>query len=241
MTEPVPIQRALCLKHILSHKATAIQEGELLVGERGAAPKAVPTYPEICLHSMDDLTILDTRDKVPYRVSQEPRSIYEKEIIPFWQGKTIRERIFSSVGQDWLDAFEAGIFTEFQEQRSPGHTACESMIYTMGFLDLKKKIQETIEGLDYFHDPAAMDHKNQLTAMNIAADALVALIRSYFSMDGHHVQFNVVSLKTLEDAQKHSEKHRDLIVRVAGYSDYFVDLTIPLQKEIMRRTEHDAW
>ena len=64
------------------------------------------------------------------------------------------------------------------------------------------------------------------------------LIRSYFRLDGHHIQFNVVSAETLRDAKKHPENHRDLIVRVAGYSDYFVDLTDALQDEIIERTEH---
>ncbi|MCK5165048.1 MAG: hypothetical protein KAQ72_15080, partial [Desulfobacula sp.] len=64
------------------------------------------------------------------------------------------------------------------------------------------------------------------------------LIRSYFKMDGHHVQFNVVSEKTLRQAQKHPENYQDLIVRVAGYSDYFVDLTKALQEEIICRTAH---
>jgi formate C-acetyltransferase len=60
-------------------------------------------------------------------------------------------------------------------------------------------------------------------------------------MDGHHMQFNVVTADTLREAQKHPEKYRDLIVRVAGYSDYFVDLNVDLQNEIIRRTEHQAF
>jgi formate C-acetyltransferase len=69
-------------------------------------------------------------------------------------------------------------------------------------------------------------------------DKLSHLVRSYFKMDGHHIQFNVVSADTLREAQKQPEKHRDLIVRVAGYSDYFVDLSQELQNEIILRTEH---
>ena len=65
------------------------------------------------------------------------------------------------------------------------------------------------------------------------------LVRSYFRMDGHHIQFNVVNAETLREAQKHPEKYRDLIVRVAGYSDYFNDLGEDLQEEIILRTEHD--
>ncbi len=63
------------------------------------------------------------------------------------------------------------------------------------------------------------------------------LVRSYFKMDGHHIQFNVVTANTLRKAQKNPEKYRDLIVRVAGYSDYFVDLGVDLQNEIIGRSE----
>lgn len=71
-------------------------------------------------------------------------------------------------------------------------------------------------------------------------DKIAHLVRTYFRMDGHHIQFNVVTAETLHAAQKHPEKYRDLIVRVAGYSDYFVDLTQELQDEIIRRTAHEA-
>ena len=67
------------------------------------------------------------------------------------------------------------------------------------------------------------------------------LIRTYFRLDGHHIQFNVVDAATLREAQKHPENHRDLIVRVAGYSDYFVDLGEDLQNEILHRTEHQGF
>ena len=80
----------------------------------------------------------------------------------------------------------------------------------------------------------------QLLADDNGIEKVVHLIRAYFRMDGHHVQFNVVSADTLRDAQKHPEKHRDLIVRVAGYSDYFVDLGVSLQDEIIKRTEQCA-
>jgi len=72
-------------------------------------------------------------------------------------------------------------------------------------------------------------------------DKLSHLIRSYFKMDGHHIQFNVVTAETLRAAQKNPEKYRDLIVRVAGYSDYFVDLGVDLQNEIIKRTEHSRY
>jgi formate C-acetyltransferase len=72
-------------------------------------------------------------------------------------------------------------------------------------------------------------------------DKLAHLVRSYFKLDGHHIQFNVVTAETLRAAQRNPEKYRDLIVRVAGYSDYFCDLTTPLQNEIIARTEHQGF
>lgn len=71
-------------------------------------------------------------------------------------------------------------------------------------------------------------------------DKLAQLVRSYFRMDGHHIQFNVVDAETLREAQRHPEQHRDLIVRVAGYSDYFCDLSKELQEEIIARTAQEA-
>jgi formate C-acetyltransferase len=80
-----------------------------------------------------------------------------------------------------------------------------------------------------------------LVAGEDALDKWAQLVRSYFKMDGHHVQFNVVDAATLREAQAHPEEHRDLIVRVAGYSDYFCDLSTELQEEIIARTEHEGF
>jgi formate C-acetyltransferase len=74
-----------------------------------------------------------------------------------------------------------------------------------------------------------------------ALDRLASLVRSYFKLDGHHVQFNVVRAEMLREAQGDPEAYRDLIVRVAGYSDYFCDLSRELQDEIITRTEHERF
>jgi formate C-acetyltransferase len=80
-----------------------------------------------------------------------------------------------------------------------------------------------------------------LIASEEAVDKWAHLVRSYFKMDGHHVQFNVVRADTLRQAQADPASHRDLIVRVAGYSDYFCDLSTELQEEIIERTEHQGF
>jgi pyruvate-formate lyase len=78
----------------------------------------------------------------------------------------------------------------------------------------------------------------QLLKDDTGLDKLVQLVRTFFKLDGHHVQFNVVDGATLRAAKENPEAYRDLIVRVAGYSDYFCDLSEELQEEIIARTEH---
>lgn len=173
MDESVPVQRALCLKYLLENKKIYIEDDGLIVGERGPEPKSVPTYPEICLHTLNDLEMLDSRPKVAYKVSDKTKQIYKDEIIPFWKGKTIREKIFLAMEDQWLDSFNAGIFTEFQEQRSPGHTAGGDMIYKNGFNDLKKDIRQCLEKIDFFEDKDALEKQEVLKSLDIAANALI--------------------------------------------------------------------
>ncbi len=172
--ESIPVQRALAFKYILSHKAIYIDQDELIVGERGPAPKATPTYPEVCIHSERDLEIASTREKVPFAVDVKTKAVYRDRIIPFWQGKTIREKIFAHMTPEWKAAYEAGIFTEFQEQRAPGHTAAGGNIYRKGFDDFRLEIESARQALDYFSDPEALDKQEELQAMTIAADALIS-------------------------------------------------------------------
>lgn len=175
----VPLARALALRHIMAKKKLCLNGGELIVGERGPAPKATPTYPEICTHSLEDLEILDSREKVSFSIDDELRRIYREEIIPFWKGRSMRERIFGFMTREWLNAYEAGVFTEFQEQRAPGHTVNGDKIYRKGLLDLKKEIRERIKRLDYYEDPHAYDQREELEAMAVAADALILYAKRY--------------------------------------------------------------
>jgi formate C-acetyltransferase len=174
-----PVERALALKHLLENKSIHIGDGELIVGERGPAPKAVPTYPEICCHSLDDLKILSTRKKTPYAVDEETKRIYKEEIIPFWKGKSIRDIIFSKMSEKWKAAYNAGVFTEFLEQRAPGHTALDDKIYGKGLVDFKEDITRSMESLDLLNDPHAHQKMEELKAMKIAADALIHYATRY--------------------------------------------------------------
>ena len=168
-----PVRRALAFEYLIERKSIYIGEGELIVGEKGPAPKAAPTYPEICCHSLGDLDILHSREHVSFAVSPQVRKVYEKAIIPFWRGKTMRELILREMLPDWKAAYEAGVFTEFMEQRSPGHTALDGKIYGKGFLGFKEGIKRSLEALDFLNDTTAYDRQEQLRAMDICADALI--------------------------------------------------------------------
>lgn len=171
--EPVPVQRALAFQYILEHKAICINEGELIVGERGPAPKATPTYPEICVHSLQDLEILHNRKKVSFKSDEKTRAVYRDIIIPYWTGKSNRDRIFKNVTPEWKDAYEAGIFTEFQEQRAPGHTVLGMKMFRTGLNDLKLEIQEAMDKLDLLDDPEGVDKRDELRGMEIVCNAMI--------------------------------------------------------------------
>ncbi|MCE5225773.1 MAG: formate C-acetyltransferase/glycerol dehydratase family glycyl radical enzyme, partial [Porphyromonadaceae bacterium] len=70
---------------------------------------------------------------------------------------------------------------------------------------------------------------------------LCALIRTYFSLGGHHIQFNIVDTETLHAAQQRPEEYRDLLVRVAGYSDYFNDMNADLKADVIARTGQESF
>lgn len=175
----IPVLRALVFKHYMENRTLCINDGELIVGEKGDSPQSTPTYPELCCHTMEDLDIMDRRDIISFKVSDNVKKIHEDEIIPFWKNRQIRQKIVSSMEQEWLDCYENGVFTEFMEQRAPGHTVCGGIIYKKGFLDLKKEIEKEISKLDFVNDKDAYDKKAQLEGMAIACEALIIYGKRY--------------------------------------------------------------
>jgi len=170
---PVPILRALNFLEIYKNKTIYIGADELIVGERGPKPKSVPTFPELTCHSVEDLQILNSREMQRYTISQEDIDTYEREVIPYWKGLTQRERIFSHVPAEWKEAYEIGMFTEFMEQRAPGHTSLDGKVYKYGLLDLKERIADELASLDFMNDPEATDKQEELTAMSVSCDAAI--------------------------------------------------------------------
>ena len=172
-TMPIAVLRARNFYEICKKKTIYIGADELIVGERGPVPKAVPTFPELTCHSVEDLHTLDTRELQSYHISQADIDTYEREVIPYWKGKTQRERIFNHVSKEWEEAYHAGVFTEFMEQRAAGHTAMDGKMYHEGLLDVKKRIEEKLANLDFIYDPEATDKQQELEAMAISCDAAI--------------------------------------------------------------------
>jgi len=168
-----PVLRARAFLHLCQHKKLYHGDGELIVGERGPEPKAVPTFPELTCHSVEDLRILDSRPKTRYSVSDAAIADYESTVIPFWTGRSLRDRLFEALPNEWHQAYEAGVFTEFMEQRAPGHTVLDDKIYSKGLRDFQADIDAVLAGLDFAEDPEAQDKREALHSMRISCDALM--------------------------------------------------------------------
>jgi formate C-acetyltransferase len=172
-TTSVPMRRARALEYLLANQSIYLGKDELIVGERGPEPKATPTFPELCCHSLEDFEVLNSREKIPYAVDDHARRVEETEVIPYWQGRSMRDLLFAEMTPEWKAAYEAGVFTEFMEQRAPGHTVLGDVIYRQGLLGLKAEVADAISRLDLLADPEASAKRDELRAMAIAADAVI--------------------------------------------------------------------
>lgn len=199
---PVPILRALNFFEICTKKSIYIGDYELIVGERGPSPKAVPTFPELNCHSAEDLRVLNTRELQRYTISENDIELYEREVIPYWRGKSLRDIIFERVPSDWKRAYECGLFTEFMEQRAPGHTALDGKIYKTGLIGFKERIAQQIAKLDFINDPEATDKRDQLEAMSISCDAMIEFARRHSLLAAERAESRQVSEQQRDDLKE---------------------------------------
>jgi len=175
----IPELRALAFKYYMENRTLCINEDELIVGEKGDSPQASPTFPELCCHTVEDMEVMDSRDRIFFKVDEKTMEVHKEEIIPYWENRSLRHKILSNIGEEWKRCYEAGIFTEFMEQRGPGHTVGGDKFYKKGFLQLKQEAQDSIDKLDFMKDKDALSKKHQLEAMKIACDAIIAYAKRY--------------------------------------------------------------
>lgn len=178
-TVETPMLRALTFKHIMENKKLCISDGELIVGEKGELPQYAPSFPELCCHTLEDLDVMDQRDKIFFKVNDEAKKQQREKIIPFWEKRSMRKKIMDNMSPKWLECYESGIFTEFMEQRGPGHTVADGKIYEKGFLDFKADIKQQLDHLDFIHDEEALAKKNQLEAMDLCCDGMIIYGKRY--------------------------------------------------------------
>ena len=178
----IPELRALALLNIMTNKQLCINPGELIVGEKGDGPQTAPTFPELICHSLEDMQVMDARELISFKVAPADFETQEKQIQPYWEKRCMRKKIMDSVSPKWKDCYAAGIFTEFMEQRGPGHTVGSEIIYKSGFLDFKARIADALNNLDYSNDISATLKAEQLRAMDIACDAILIIGKRYAAL-----------------------------------------------------------
>ena len=175
----IPELRALVLLNYMAQRSLFIGEDELIVGEKASKPQAAPTFPELCCHTVEDMRIMNQRELISFKVTEEAINQQAETIIPYWQHRSMRTRILDAMNSDWKRCYAAGIFTEFMEQRGPGHTVGSHKIYEKGFLDYKEEILAALAALDYERDHEAVSKAEQLRAMAICCDAIILLGERY--------------------------------------------------------------
>ena len=178
----LPVLRALVLKEYFERKTLYLGEGELIVGEKGKDPQSSPTFPELTCHTLEDMHIMNDRAVVNYSVTEQDLKDQEEIIIPYWEGKSMRDKLLASMTDEWKEAYAAGMFTEFMEQRGPGHTCGGKNVFTKGYAEYKLEIQDAIDDLDFMNDPEALRKKDELEAMMIDCDAVMILGERYHKL-----------------------------------------------------------
>ena len=197
-----PMRRAMTFAHLMERKTIVIGDGELIVGERGPGPKATPTFPELCCHTLRDLDVLHSREKIAYRVCPDVQAAYRDRIIPFWEGRSMRDALFAQMTPEWRAAYDAGVFTEFMEQRAPGHTVLDGRIYRRGMRQVVEEIDRALAALDYVRDPRAYDRQEELRAMRACAAAIVTFA-------ARHAEAALALAAVEPDAGRRHEDHCD--------------------------------
>ncbi|MDM8299599.1 trans-4-hydroxy-L-proline dehydratase [Collinsella tanakaei] len=182
----VPELRGMVLRDYFANKTISIEPGELIVGEKGRGPQAAPTFPELCCHTLADMHNMNDREQVNFRVTDDDLAAQAGIVIPYWRTRASREKIMRAQTSAWHDAFEAGIFTEFYEQRAGGHTCLGSERgVRAGFDEIRADIQAAIDALDYMADDHAVAKCDELHGMLIALDAVTILAERYAELAEH--------------------------------------------------------
>lgn len=174
-----PVLRGLAFKHIMENRTLYLERGALIVGEKGDRPWAAPTFPELCCHTMEDFTNMNDRERVFFKVSDEDRRIQKEVIIPYWKNRAMMTKMNAGLPEEWHNLFDAGLYTEFLQQRGPGHTVADGKIYETGYLDFMDRIDDEIAKIDFLKDPNAFNRREELKGMRLVCEGMVIFGQRY--------------------------------------------------------------
>ncbi len=175
---PAPVLRARAFEALCERKSIHLGRDELIVGERGSGPKITSTYPELTCHSVEDFEVLRSRPMTSYDVDDDVIETYRLTIIPYWRGRSIRDRAFSDMPPEWLALYQAGVFTEFMEQRAAGHTSLDGLLYRKGLSAIKADTLGARAAIQPA-DPRRAAKEAELDAMAISCDAAIRFSRRH--------------------------------------------------------------
>jgi formate C-acetyltransferase len=174
-----PVLRGKVFKYLMQNRTLYLEDGALIVGEKGHKPWAAPTFPELCCHTLDDFENMNSREKVFFRVTEDDKRIQRDIIIPYWKDRAMMSRVLPLLPDEWHKLFNAGLYTEFLLQRGPGHTVADGKMYRKGYLDFIADIETEIARLDFNSDLQALSRREELTGMKLVCEGMIILGERY--------------------------------------------------------------
>jgi trans-4-hydroxy-L-proline dehydratase len=177
-----PVLRGKVFKYLMENRTLYLERGALIVGEKGEAPWAASTFPELCCHTLEDFENMDKRERVFFKVSEEDKRIQKEVIIPYWKDRAMMTKMNRLLPDEWRKLFEAGLYTEFLMQRGPGHTVADGKIYQNGYKDFIKKIEMEMENLDYNNDLEALNKRDELEGMKLVCEGMCVMAERYSAL-----------------------------------------------------------
>lgn len=178
----IPVLRGKAFYYLMAHRTLYLGRGSLIVGEKGPKPWAAPTFPELCCHTLEDFDTLNSRERVFFRVTDEDKRIQRDVIIPYWKDRAMLTKMNGLLPQAWQKLFAAGMFTEFLQQRGPGHTVADGKIYWKGYGDFLRDIQERLASLDFNNDMDALEKRDEWEGMAWVCRGMILLGKRYAAL-----------------------------------------------------------
>ena len=175
----IPVLRGKAFYYIMKYRTLYLGKDSIIIGEKGTKPWSAPTFPELCCHTLEDFETMNNRERVYFTVTEEDKRIQRDVIIPYWKDRAMMTKMNALLPHTWQLLFNAGMYTEFLQQRGPGHTVADGKIYQKGYCDFLEDIQKKINSLDYNQDMDALDKREEWEGMKWVCKGMILLGKRY--------------------------------------------------------------